>query len=175
MTLKLNDKKAIVESVNSVASEALSALVADYQGLTVEQLTVLRKEARESGVTVQVVRNTLAKRAVQGTDYACLEDVLVGPTVLAFSHEDPGAAARLFKKYSKEYKALEVKALALGGNLLGADQLEAVASLPTYEEALAKLMATMKAPANKLVQTINAVPTKLVRTLVALKDQKEAA
>ncbi|MDY7025324.1 MAG: 50S ribosomal protein L10 [Pseudomonadota bacterium] len=175
MTLKLDDKKAIVESVNSVASEALSALVADYQGLTVEQLTVLRKEARESGVTVQVVRNTLAKRAVQGTDYACLEDVLVGPTVLAFSHEDPGAAARLFKKYSKEYKALEVKALALGGNLLGTDQLEAVASLPTYEEALAKLMATMKAPANKLVQTINAVPTKLVRTLVALKDQKEAA
>lgn len=175
MTLKLDDKKAIVESVNSVASEALSALVADYQGLTVEQLTVLRKEARESGVTVQVVRNTLAKRAVQGTDYACLEVVLVGPTVLAFSHEDPGASARLFKKYSKEYKALEVKALALGGNLLGTDQLEAVASLPTYEEALAKLMATMKAPANKLVQTINAVPTKLVRTLVALKDQKEAA
>lgn len=175
MTLKLDDKKAIVESVNSVASSALSALVADYQGLTVEEMTNLRKEARESGVYIQVVRNTLAKRAVQETEFECLNDVLVGPNILAFSEEDPGAAARLFKKYAKEYKSLEVKALSVGGDLLGADQLEAVASLPTYEEALAKLMATMKAPVTKLVQTMDAVPTKLVRTLVALKDQKETA
>ncbi len=175
MPLKLNDKQQIVESVNTVAANALSALVADYQGLTVEQVTALRKEARETGVTIKVVRNTLAKRAMAGTDFECLDEVLVGPTMLAFSQDDPGAAARLFKKYSKELKALEVTALALGGKLMDGSQLDAVASLPTYDEAIAKLMATMKAPVTKLVQTINAVPTKLVRTIVAIKDQKEAA
>lgn len=175
MPLKLNDKQQIVESVNTVASSALSALIADYQGLTVEQVTTLRKEARETGVVVKVVRNTLAKRAVAGTEFECMNDALVGPTMLAFSEEDPGAAARLFKKYSKEIDALEVKALALGGKLMDGSQLDAVASLPTYDQAIAQLMSVMKAPVTKLVQTINAVPTKLVRTIVAVKDQKEAA
>lgn len=175
MPLKLNDKQQIVESVNTIASNALSALIADYQGLTVEQVTALRKEARETGVTVKVVRNTLAKRAVEGTEFECMSEALVGPTMLAFSEEDPGAAARLFKKFSKEIDALEVTALALGGKLMDGTQLEAVASLPTYEQAIAQLMSVMKAPVTKLVQTVNAVPTKLVRTIVAVKDQKEAA
>src|SRR5699024_10701326 len=110
MALRLDDKRAIVAAVNAVASDALSAVVADYRGLTVSQMTVLREQARETGVFVQVVRNTLAKRAIEGTEYECLNEALVGPTILAFSQEDPGAAARLFKNFAKENDALEVTA-----------------------------------------------------------------
>lgn len=175
MPLRLEDKKAIVEAVNGVASEALSAVIADYRGMAVEDLTVLRKEARESGVYIRVVRNTLAKKAVEGTDFECLKDSLVGPTVLAFSKDDPGAAARLFKKYAKQYEQLEVKALSVGGQVYSASDIDVLATLPTYEEALAKLMGTMLAPVEKLVRTVNEVPGKLVRTVAAIKDAKEAA
>lgn len=173
MPLRLNDKKAIVEAVNGVASDALSAVIADYRGLSVEDLTTLRKEARESGVYLRVVRNTLAKKAVEGTDFECLKDSLVGPTILAFSQEDPGSAARLFKKYAKQYEQLEVKALSVGGLVYGASDIDVLATLPTYEEALAKLMGTMLAPVEKLARTINEVPGKLVRTVAAIKEQKE--
>lgn len=175
MALGLEDKKAIVADVSETASIALSLVVADSRGCTVEELTGLRKQAREANVRLRVVRNTLAKRAVQGTEFECAQDAFVGPSLLAFSMEDPGAAARIFKDFSKENKNFEVKALAVGGRLMGADQLDVLAKLPTREQALSMLMSVMQAPATKLVQTLNAVPSKLVRTIAAVRDQKQEA
>lgn len=175
MALKLEHKQAIVAEVNEAAGKALSAVLADYRGLTVSQMTELRAKARASGVYMRVIRNTLAKRAVAGTEHECLQSALVGPTLVAFSQEDPGAAARLLKEYAKTFEKLEVKALSIGGVLLGADQLDRVATLPTRDEALALLMAVMQAPVAKLARTLNEIPGKLVRTLAAVQAQKEAA
>jgi len=174
VALQLEQKQQIVAEVNEIAASALSAVVADYRGLTVAQLTEMRVKARESGVYLRVVRNTLAKRAVEGTDYACLDEAFVGPTLLAFSQEDPGSAARLIQDYAKLLEALEVKALAIGGELLSADQIDRVAKLPTLDEARAMLLSVMQAPVVKLVRTLNEVPTKLVRAVAAVRDQKQA-
>lgn len=173
MPLNLEDKRAIVVSVNAAASEALSAVVADYRGLSVAEMTNLRLKARETGVYLKVVRNTLAKRAVAGTDYECLSDALVGPTVLAFSQEDPGAAARLIKDFAKDHDALEVKALAIGGVAYDAKDIDILAKLPTRDEAIAQLMSVMQAPVAKFVRTLNEVPGKFVRTMAAVKDKKQ--
>ncbi len=173
MPLNLEDKRAIVVSVNAAASEALSAVVADYRGLSVAEMTNLRLKARETGVYLKVVRNTLAKRAVAGTDYECLTDALVGPTVLAFSQEDPGAAARLIKDFAKDHDALEVKALAIGGVAYDAKDIDILAKLPTRDEAIAQLMSVMQAPVAKFVRTLNEVPGKFVRTMAAVKDKKQ--
>jgi large subunit ribosomal protein L10 len=174
VALRLEEKQAIVAEVNQAAGEALSAVVSDYRGLTVSQMTDLRVKARESGVYLRVIRNTLARRAVQGTEYECLTEALVGPTLLAFSNEDPGAAARLLKAYAKDNEALQVRALSIGGQLLGAGDIDRVASLPTREEALALLMATMIAPVGKLARLLNDVPGRLVRVVAAVRDQKQA-
>lgn len=173
MPLNLEDKRAVVAAVHAVASEALSAVVADYRGLTVSEMTELRQKARETGVYLKVVRNTLAKRAVEGTEYECLNDSLVGPTILAFSQEDPGAAARLFKDFAKEHQALEVKALSVGGQVYGAGDIDILAKLPTRDQALATLMSVMQAPVAKFVRTLNEVPSKAARVLVAVKDKKQ--
>ncbi|HAB08365.1 MAG: 50S ribosomal protein L10 [Alloalcanivorax venustensis] len=173
MPLNLEDKRAIVVSVNAAASEALSAVVADYRGLSVAEMTNLRLKARETGVYLKVVRNTLAKRAVAGTEYECLTDALVGPTVLAFSQEDPGAAARLIKDFAKDHDALEVKALAIGGVAYDAKDIDILAKLPTRDEAIAQLMSVMQAPVAKFVRTLNEVPGKFVRTMAAVKDKKQ--
>ncbi len=175
MPLNLEDKRAIVASVNAIATEALSAVVADYRGLTVSEFTELRQKARDTGVYLKVVRNTLAKRAVEGTDYSCLNDSLVGPTILAFSQEDPGAAARLFKEFAKNHDALEVKALAVGGVLYGAKDIDVLAKLPTRDQALATLLSVMQAPVIKFVRTANELPTKAARVFAAVKDQKQEA
>lgn len=175
MALRLEDKQQIVAEVNEVASGALSAVVADYRGMTVDQLTELRAKARESGVYLRVVRNTLARRAVVGTEFECMDPALVGPSLFAFSLEDPGAAARLLKDAVKENDMLEVRGIALGGKLMDSSQLEAVAKLPTKDQAISMLMSVMNAPITKLAQTLDAVPTKLVRTVQAVKEQKEAA
>lgn len=173
MPLNLEDKRAIVVSVNAAAAEALSAVVADYRGLSVSEMTALRVKARETGVYLKVVRNTLAKRAVEGTEYECLSDALVGPTILAFSQADPGAAARLIKDFAKDHDALEVKALAVGGVAYGAQDIDVLAKLPTRDEALAQLMSVMQAPVAKFVRTLNEVPGKFVRTVAAVKDKKQ--
>ncbi len=173
MPLNLEDKRAIVVSVNSAASEALSAVVADYRGLSVAEMTNLRLKARETGVYLKVVRNTLAKRAVAGTEYECLTDALVGPTVLAFSQEDPGAAARLIKDFAKDHDALEVKALAIGGVDYDAKDIDILAKLPTRDEAIAQLMSVMQAPVAKFVRTLNEVPGKFVRAMAAVEDKKQ--
>ena len=175
MALKLENKQEIVAEVSEAAGKALSAVLADYRGLTVTQMTQLRAKARQTGVYVKVVRNTLARRAVKGTDFECIDSALVGPTLLAFSLEDPGSAARLMKDFAKDFEKLEVKAVSIGGVLMGADQLDRIATLPTRAEALATLMAVMKAPIGKLTRTLNEVPGKLVRTVAAIRDQKQAA
>ena len=175
MAIGLEDKKAIVAEVNETATNALSLVIADSRGVTVAEMTALRKDARESQVTPRVVRHTLATRALEGTEYECVYDTLAVPTLFGFSMEDPGAAARLFKDFAKENKNFEVKALAVSGQILGADQLDVLAKLPTRDQALSILMSVMKAPVTKLVQTMNEVPGKLVRTLAAVRDQKEAA
>lgn len=160
MALGLEDKKAIVAEVQEAAKGALSAVVADARGVSVTAMTALRKEARENGVWVKVVRNTLARRAVEGTDYECLTDTFVGPTLIAFSTEHPGAGARIFKDFAKENDKLELKSAAFEGAVVDVNML---ATLPTYDEAIAKLMSVMK----------EAAAGKLVRTIAAIRDQKE--
>lgn len=172
MALGLAAKQAIVKEVNEVASKALSVAVAEYRGMEVADMTVLRRQAREQGVYLKVIRNTLAKRAFVETQFEDMDAALKGPLIYGFSLEAPGSAARLFKDFAKENKNLEVTALSLGSGLMGADMLDAVASLPTRDEALAKLLATFKAPVSKFVRTINEVPTKFVRVLSAIKDAK---
>ncbi|WP_016678966.1 50S ribosomal protein L10, partial [Yersinia pestis] len=135
------------------------------RGVTVDKMTELRRAGREAGVHMQVVRNTLLRRIVEGTPFECLKDTFVGPTLIAFSAEHPGAAARLFKAFAKDNAKFEVKAAAFEGELIPAAQIDRLATLPTYEEAIARLMGTMK----------EAAAGKLVRTLAALRDQKEAA
>ena len=164
MALGLEDKKAIVAEVSEAAKGALSAVAADSRGVTVAKMTTLRQSAREAGVYLRVVRNTLLTRAVEGTDFACMHDVFVGPTLIAFSNEHPGAAARLFKEFAKGNDKFSIKGGAFQGEFIPAAQIDRLATLPTYEEAIAKLMATMK----------EASAGKLVRTLAALRDKKEA-
>jgi large subunit ribosomal protein L10 len=175
MAIGLEEKKAIVAEVNETAAGALSLVVADARGVSVSDMTALRASARENQVYLRVVRNTLAKRALEGTDYECVNETLVGPSLFGFSMEDPGAAARLFKDFAKANDKFEVKALSVSGQLLGASELDVLAKLPTRDQALSILMGTMLAPATKLVQTMNEVPGKLVRTLAAVRDQKEQA
>ena len=175
MALSLADKKQVVEEVSQGASNALSALVADYRGLTVSEMTELRAKAREAGVFLRVARNTLTKRALKDTEFECLDEALTGPLCIAFSYGAPSDAARMVKDYIKGNDKLEVKAIALGGKLLDASQLESVASLPTKEEAIAKLLYVMKAPVEKFVRTLAEPHGKLVRTIAAVKDQKQSA
>lgn len=172
VALGLAAKQAIVKEVNEVASNALSVAVAEYRGMEVADMTQLRRQAREQGVYLKVIRNTLAKRAFVDTKFQDMETALTGPLIYGFSIDAPGSAARLFKEFAKENKHLKVTALSIGSGLMGADKLDAVASLPTRDEALAKLLATFKAPVSKFVRTINEVPTKFVRVLSAIKDAK---
>lgn len=175
MALGLEDKKAIVAEVSEVAENALSAVIADYRGLTVGQMTALRKQAREGGVYLKVVRNTLARRAVVGTEFECMQEAMVGPTVLAFSQEDPGAAARLMKDFAKENAELEVKALSISGQLLGAEQIDVLAKMPTLDQARAMLMSVMIAPVTKLARTLNEFPGSITRVMAAVADEKKKA
>ena len=175
MALNLEDKKALVAEVGAVAATALSVVAAEYRGLTVSQMTDLRSKARSAGVYVRVVKNSLARKAMAGTSFECMSPVLKGPLVLAFSKDDPGAAARVVKAFAKDNDKLVTTAVSLGGQLLAASALEKVASLPTREQALSQLMGVMKAPIQKLAATLAAAPSKLVRTLAAVRDQKQAA
>jgi large subunit ribosomal protein L10 len=174
MALKLEQKQAIVAEVNEAATNALAAVLSDYRGLTVLQMTEMRARARQTGVYLRVIRNTLAKRAIEGTQYECLNEAFVGPTMVAFSQEEPGSAARLMKDCAEDYEALEVKALSIGGQLFAPTDLDRLAKLPTRDEARAILMSVMLAPITKLARTLNEVPGKLVRTVAAIRDQKEA-
>jgi len=175
VAIRLEDKKQIVSEVNDAASSAMSAVLADYHGVTVSQLTELRKTARENKVYLRVVRNTLLKKAVVDTEFECIQEVLVGPTMLAFSQEDPGAAARILKDFAKSNSEFEIKALSVGGQLLDASQIDVLATLPTYDQAISMLMSVMLAPVTKLAQTAKEVPAKLTRAVAAVRDQKQDA
>lgn len=175
MTITLAAKKVVVEEVAASAAKAISTVLAYYRGLTVNQMSELRTEARKRGVYLRVVRNTLARRAFENTEFTCLSEHLVGPIFIAMSFDAPSDAARLLKDFSKTFDKLEIKALAVGGKSYDASHLEAIASLPTRDEALSKLMFVMKAPVEKFVRTLAAPHTKLVRTIAAIKDQKEQA
>jgi large subunit ribosomal protein L10 len=174
MTLSLAAKKIVVKEVNQVAKKAVSAVVADYRGLTVNQMTQLRAAARKADVYLRVIPNNLAKLAFNDTTFSCLNEKLVGPLFVALSMEAPSDAARLLKDYAKNFEKLEVKALSVSGKVYGAEHLEAIASLPTRDEALAKLLYVMRAPIEKMVRTIAEPKAKLVRTMVAIKDAKSA-
>ena len=175
MALSFNEKEAIVAEVAEIANSALSVVVAEYTGLESTDMDDLRAKARDGGVYIRVVKNTLARRALEGTEYACLQESLVGPLVMAFSQEDPGAAARVVNDFTKENDKLAVKALSIGGQLLEASELDRLASLPTKDQAISMLMSVMQAPVTKLVRTLNEVPGKLVRTVAAIRDDKQAA
>jgi large subunit ribosomal protein L10 len=175
VALGLEDKKAIVADVNETAASALSLVVADARGVDVSAMTVLRKQARDNQIVLRVVKNTLARRAFQDTDYACLHEVLVGPSIFGFSMEDPGAAARLFKDFAKENDKFEVKALSVGGQMLDKSQLDVLATLPTRDQALSMLANVMLAPVTKLTRTLNDIPSQIVRVTDQVKQQKEAA
>ena len=174
MALALEGKKQIVAEVNETASSALSLVIADSRGVTVTDMTELRAKAREANIQLRVVRNTLARRAFSETEYECVNDTLVGPSLFGFSMEDPGACARLFKDFAKENDKFEIKALAVGGELLGAEKIDVLAKLPTRDQALASLAAVMIAPVTKLARTFNEVPSKVTRVVAAVKDKKEA-
>lgn len=175
MALNFAQKEAIVAEVAEIAKSAHSAVGAEYRGLTVAQITRLRVEARKAGVKVRVVKNTLARRALDGTDFACMQEGLKGPLILAFAQEDPGAVARVAQAFAKENDKFQVRLVAVGGKLLDPSKLGDLAKMPTRAQALSMLLATMKAPVQKLAATMNEVPGKLVRTLAAIRDAKEAA
>ena len=175
MALSLEQKKAVVAEVADVANKALAAVAAEYRGLTVEEMTELRVKAREGGVFVKVAKNTLVRRAVEGTEYECMQEALTGPLLLAFSMDDPGAAARLVKDYSKVHDKLIARLVAVGGQLYDASELERLSNLPTYDQAIAILMGVMKAPIEKFVRTLAEPHAKLVRTVAAVRDAKQAA
>lgn len=175
MALRLDDKKGVVEDVAAIAAKAHSAIAAEYSGLTVTEMTELRSVARQSGVYLRVVKNTLARRAVDGTEFECMKDGLVGPLILAFSMEDPGSAARVVSDFSKENDKLVTKLVSIGGQLYDASELKRLASLPNREQAISMLMAVMKAPIEKFVRTLAEPHAKMVRTVAAVKEQKEAA
>lgn len=175
MALRLEQKKALVAEVNEVAQKAHSAVAAEYIGLTAGQMDDLRTKAREGQVYLHVVKNTLAKRAVEGTSFECLTSSLVGPIILGFSLEDPGAVGRVIKDFAKSNPQLVVKSVAVGGTAYGPKDIERLASLPSREEALAMLLGTMKAPIGNFARLLNEPTAKFVRTLAAVGEARKAA
>ena len=174
MALSLQQKEAQVAEVRQAAQSAQSAVAAEYRGLTVGQMTQLRAQARSAGVYLKVVKNTLAKIAVEGTEFACMQESLKGPVLLAFSNEDPGAAARVVKAFAKENDKLVTISVSIGGQLLPASQLEALASLPTLDEARSQLVRILQAPMSQLVRTLAEPAAMLARTLQARSDSAAA-
>ena len=175
MPLNLEDKKVLVAEVAEVAKTALSVVAAENRGLTVSQMTDLRSKARAQGVYMRVVKNTLARKAFAGTAFEPVGPKLKGPLLLAFSKDDPGAAARVVKAFSKDNDKLVATLVSLGGEVLSAKDLDKVASLPTRAQALSQLLGVLKAPIQKLVGTIAAPNQKLVRTIAAVRDSKQAS
>jgi len=173
MPMRMNDKQLAVQELHEIAEIAVSAVAADYHGSSVSQLTILRQKARELDVHLKVIRNTLAKKALEGTKFNCLDDLLVGPTMLAFSLQDPSSAAKLLNDFKNENKAFIVKGLTFGEDLLDLSRLVDIANLPSKDEAIALLMSVLNAPIAQLASTLNEFPSKLARVLVSIKQKKE--
>ena len=174
MALRLEVKKTFVKEVNAVAVDSLSVVAADYRGLTVAEMTKLRREARASGVYMRVVKNTLARRAIEGTEFECMTETFRGPLLLAFAKEDPGAAARVIREFAKEHVALKAVSLSVGGQLLPGADLAKLADLPTLDQARAMLLGVMIAPMTKLARALAEPPTMLARALSARGEEVAA-
>ncbi len=174
MSTALEKKKAVVSEVADTLSSAQAAVLAEYRGLTVSQLTELRKDAHNAGVYMRVVKNTLAKRAIKDTDFDCLDEHLVGPVIFSAS-DDPVAVAKVMSNFAKDNDTLKITAGVMNGDAMDVASITALSKLPGREELLATLCATMQAPIVKLVRTMNEVPTKAVRALAAVRDAKQAA
>ena len=174
MSLSLDQKKAVISEVTEAIASAQAGVLAEYRGMTVAQLTNLRKEARDAGVWIRVVKNNLAKRVIDGSDFECLTEHFVGPVIFSAS-EDPVAVAKVMAKAAKDNDSLNITAGAMNGSLMDQEMIESLSKLPGRDELLAKLMGTMMAPAQKFVSTLNEVPGKFVRTLSAVAESKEAA
>ncbi|MBK8322661.1 MAG: 50S ribosomal protein L10 [Betaproteobacteria bacterium] len=172
MSLNLEGKKEVVAEFSARLAKAQAIVLAEYRGLPVEKITQLRARARASGVYLRVLKNTLARRAVQGTPFEKLADQMIGPLAYGVS-DDPVSAAKLLHAYAKENDKLVIKGGAIPGQVMNAKEVGSLASLPSREELIAKLMGTMQAPVTTFVQTLNQVPSKFVRTLAAVRDQKE--
>jgi large subunit ribosomal protein L10 len=175
VALSKSEKESIVKEVKEVASNASSLVISDARGLKVSELSQVRKEATQSGIHIQVIKNSLAKLAFEGTDFGCSDEVLVGPSLFAFSFDEPGAAAKLLKSYAKNFDALEIKALVVEGQLLDGSQIDVLAKLPSREEALTLLASVLQAPIGKFATLLNEVPSKLARVLTAVNDNKKAS
>ena len=173
MSLNIEQKKAVVAEVSKVLVGAKATMLAEYRGLSVAQMTLLRRKAYDAKVFVRVVKNTLVRRAVEGSEFQCLQDHLVGPLAVAIS-SDPVAVAKVLSEFAKDNDALKIKAGAMGGKLMTTAQIHALAKLPGREQLLAMLLGTMQAPIQKFVRTLNEVPTKFVRALAAVRDAKQA-
>ncbi|SMN01048.1 LSU ribosomal protein L10p (P0) [uncultured Candidatus Thioglobus sp.] len=171
MALNLEAKKVVVTEVNTLAEGSISVGVAEYRGLSVEQMTMLRASAMDAGVSLRVVKNTLAKRALAKTSCECVTPMLTGPVILGFSQEDPGAVARVFVDFVKENEDLVVKGLGVSGEFVDASDLKRIASLPTKDQAISTVMALMLAPVEKLARTLNEVPTKVTRVVSAIAQK----
>ena len=173
MALKIKDKQQIVEEVAAIAADAKSAVAIDYHGIAANQMTDLRKQAREQNVCIRVVKNSLARRALADTPFACMNEHLTGPMMFAFSLDDPAAAARIIHSLSKEIEAIEVKLISLDGKLQDISNIKKLAELPTYEQAISLMMAVMKAPIEKLARTIKAPVVQTARVIAAVRAHKD--
>ena len=173
MSLNLEQKKAVVVEVSEQVAQAQSIIVAEYRGLQVGEMTELRAQARKSGVYLRVLKNTLVRRAVEGTPFSGLANEMVGPLVFGMS-SDPVSAAKVLSEFAKANDKFIIKAGAMPDQVMDANSIQALATLPSREELLSKLLGTMQAPVAKFVRTLNEVPTKFVRGLAAVRDQKAA-
>lgn len=174
MSLTLDEKKAVVAEVSAKLTGAQAAMLAEYRGLSVAQMTTLRRKAYDGKVYLRVVKNTLARRAVEGTSFECLKDQMTGPLAFAVS-ADPVAVAKLLSEFAKDNAMLKIKAGAMSGKLMSLAQIQALAVLPGREQLLAQLLGTMQAPVRTFVQTLHEVPAKFVRALAAVRDAKAQA
>ena len=173
MPLRIEDKKLLVEELNAIANSSVAGAIADYSGLNVTEITELRTKARESGVFLKVVKNTLSKRAFSDTSFECLTENLKGPIIIALSKDDLASPARLFKSFGKDYEQLKTISLAIDGHTFPASELDRIAKLPTKQEAYSIIARLMQAPIEKAVRTLKEIPTKFTRMTVAVKDDKE--
>lgn len=174
MSLNRQEKAVVIEEVSAELAKAQSVIIAEYRGLDVASVTALRKTARESGVYLRVLKNTLVRRAVAGTPFEGMSGQLTGPLMYAIS-ADPVAAAKVLAEFAKSNDKLVLKGGSLPNSLLDVEGVKALATMPSREELLAKLLGTMQAPIAQFVRTLNEIPTKFVRGLAAVRDQKEAA
>ena len=174
MSLNLDEKKAVVAEVSAQVAKAQAIIIAEYRGLGVGHMTQLRAKARQSGIYFRVLKNSLARRAVSDTPFSGLSEHMVGPLAYGIG-SDPVAAAKVLHEFSKGNDKLVIKAGAMANHVISSSEIASLASLPSREELLAKLLGTMQAPVANFVRTLNEIPAGFVRGLAAVRDQKETA